>query len=754
MFKKRFLALFCLAGISCVAFAQQQNKNSAADIESKIDALMAKMTLEEKVGQLNQYTGDRLATGPFSPNSTKTEDIKAGRVGSMLNVRGAKDTRDVQALALQSRLKIPLLFGLDVIHGYRTTFPIPLAEAASWDMDAVKLSARTAAAEAAASGLHWTFAPMVDITRDARWGRVMEGAGEDTYLGSAIATARVKGFQGDGLGNLDAIMACAKHFAAYGAGVAGREYNSVDMSDRQLWEVYLPPFKAALDAGAATFMNSFNELNGIPATGNVYLQRDILKGKWNFQGFVVSDWGSIGEMVAHGFAKNKSEAGRLAITAGSDMDMESHSYVDNLVKLVNDGKVSVDLVNDAVRRILRKKFELGLFDDPYRFSNPEREAKVLNDPANKKTAREVADKSIVLLKNEKDLLPLSKNIGSIAVVGPLAKSNIDMMGFWSVKWDNDHLISLYEGLENKVSKQTKLIYAKGCNINDEQESGFAEAVNVAKNADVVIMAVGEAYDMSGEAKSRTNIHLPGVQEKLIKAVKATGKPVIVLVMAGRPLIFNWTANNVNSILYTWWLGSEAGNAMADVIFGDYNPSGKLPMSFPRAEGQLPLYYNQKNTGRPVVNPKDVLYKSAYIDLPNTPRYAFGYGLSYTTFSLTDLKLSKEKITNGETLTATCTLKNTGKYAGAEVVQLYLRDMVASVTRPIKELKGFQKVYLKPGESREVTFTVDKEKLSFYDQAMKWTTEPGQFKLMIGNSSDHIVLETNFELTATTSSAHL
>jgi len=753
MLKKRLLALFCFVYFSHQAFAQQQTKNSAAEIESKIDALMSKMTLEEKVGQLNQYTGDRLATGPVSPSTTKFEDIKAGRVGSMLNVRGAKDTRDVQALALQSRLKIPLLFGLDVIHGYRTTFPIPLAEAASWDMDAIKLSARTAATEAAASGIHWTFAPMVDISRDARWGRVMEGAGEDTYLGSCIAYARVKGFQGEGLGNLDAVMACVKHFAAYGAGVAGREYNTVDMSDRLLWEVYLPPFKAALDAGAATFMNSFNELNGIPATGNAYLQRDILKGKWNYQGFVVSDWGSIGEMVPHGFAKNKSEAARLAVTAGSDMDMESHSYIDNLAKLVNDGKVSIDLVNDAVRRILRKKFELGLFDDPYRFSDPAREVKVLTDPANKKAAREVAEKSIVLLKNEKQLLPLSKNIGSIAVIGPLAKSNVDMMGFWSVKWDNDHLVSLYEGLENKVSKQTKLTYAKGCNINDELETGFAEAVAAAKNADVVVMAVGESYDMSGEAKSRSNIHLPGVQEKLVKAIKATGKPVIVLVMAGRPLIFNWTANNANAILYTWWLGSEAGDAMADVLFGDYNPSGKLPMSFPRAEGQLPLYYNQKNTGRPVINPKDVLYKSAYIDLPNTPKFAFGYGLSYTTFALTNLKFSKEKVNPGETLTVTCNIKNTGKYTGAEVVQLYIRDMVASITRPIKELKGFQKVYLKPGESKDLTFILDKEKLSFYNQSMKWVTEPGQFEVMIGDSSDHIVLQNNFELTDSTS-AHL
>jgi len=742
---KNLLALIFFAAFSYHTFAQE-TKCSPAEIESKIDALILQMTLEEKIGQLNQYTGDRLATGPVMANGSKYQDIKDGKVGSMLNVRGAKDTRDVQAIAMQSRLKIPLLFGLDVIHGYRTTFPIPLAEAASWDMDAITLSARTAAAESAASGIHWTFAPMVDVSRDARWGRVMEGAGEDTYLGSRIAVARVKGFQGKGLGSLDAVMACVKHFAAYGAGVAGREYNTVDMSDRLLWEVYLPPFKAAADAGAATFMNSFNELNGIPATGNVYLQRDILKGKWNYQGFVVSDWGSIGEMVAHGFAKNKADAARLAITAGSDMDMESHSYIDNLCNLVNDKVVSVDLINDAVRRVLRKKFELGLFDDPYRFSDPAREEKVLNDPANKKAAREVAEKSIVLLKNDKQLLPLSKTTGTIAVIGPLAKSSSDMKGFWSVQWDNDHLVSLYEGLENKVSKQTKLIYAKGCGITEPSEAGFEEAINAAKSADVVVMAVGESFDMSGEAKSRSNIHLPGIQEKLIKAIKGTGKPVVVLVMGGRPLIFNWTADHANAILYTWWLGSEAGNAMADVLFGDYNPSGKLPMSFPRAEGQLPIYYNQKSTGRPVIDAKDIVYKSAYIDLPNTPRYAFGYGLSYSSFSLTDLKLSETKITQNQDVTVTCTLKNTGKYAGAQVVQLYLRDMVASVTRPIKELKDFQKVFLKPGESKELTFTIDKDKLSFYNQNMNWVAEPGDFKVMIGDSSDHILLESTFQLT--------
>ena len=683
---------FILMMIAATAVFAQRALDPA--IEKKIDVLMAKMTLQEKIGQLNQYTGDRAATGPVTPNGTKTQDIKAGKVGAMLNVRGVTDTRTVQHIAMQSRLKIPLLFGLDIVHGYRTTFPIPLAEAASWDMDAIELSARTAATEAAASGIHWTFAPMVDITRDPRWGRVMEGAGEDTYLGSQIARARVKGFQGKGLGNTDAIMACVKHFAAYGAAIAGRDYNSVDISDRALWEVYLPPFKAALDAGAATFMNSFNELNGIPATGNTYLQRNILKGQWGFNGFVVSDWGSIREMVNHGFAKDNTDAARLAITAGSDMDMESRAYVNSLEELVANKKISVDLINDAVRRILRKKFELGLFDDPYRFSNAEREAKELDNPAHKIAARTVAEKSIVLLKNEDGVLPLSKSVKNIAVIGPLAKSNKDMRGAWSVLWDGDHLVSLYEGLQAKVGTTVKLTYAEGCAISDTSKSGFADAVNAAKNADVVVLALGESFDMTGEAKSKTNLHLPGVQEDLVKAIKATGKPVIVMIMAGRPLIFNWTADNANAILYTWWLGSEAGSAMANVLYGDYDPAGKLPMSFPRAEGQIPLYYNAKNTGRPVKQLTDLVYKSAYIDELNTPRYAFGYGLSYTSFLLTNLKLSKQQINPNEKIQVTCTLQNTGQYAGEEVVQLYLHDLVASVTRPVKELKGFKKIFFK------------------------------------------------------------
>lgn len=746
MYKLKIATLLFFLCHTYSAFSQGKKATSLPDIATRVDQLLGQMTLEEKIGQLNQYTGDRQATGPVTTNTNKYNDIKTGKVGSMLNVRGAKDTRMVQEIAMQSRLKIPLLFSLDVIHGYRVTFPIPLADASSWDMDAIASAARIAAVEAAASGIHWTFAPMVDVSRDPRWGRVMEGAGEDTYLGSLIARARVRGFQGKGLGNLDAVMACAKHFAAYGAAMGGRDYNTVDMSDRLLWEVYLPPFKAAADEGAATFMNAFNDLNGIPATGNSYLQRDILKGKWKYPGLVVSDWGSMREMVTHGFAKDKKEAALFAITAGSDVDMESHAYIGHLVELVNEGKVAVSLIDDAVKRILTKKFELGLFEDPYRFSNEAREKKVLNSDAHRKIAREVAEKSIVLLKNDNQVLPLSKDLKTIAVIGPLGKSSTDMKGAWSVNWENDHLVSLYEGLQHKVGKNTKLLYAAGCGIKDSLKTGFEAAIATAQQADVVIMAVGESFDMSGEGKSRANIGLPGVQEELIKAITATGKPVVVLVMAGRPLIFNWTADNASTILYTWWLGSEAGHAIANVLYGDYNPAGKLPMSFPRSEGQIPLFYNFKNTGRPSLSDTDKKYRSAYQDISNTPRYAFGYGLSYTTFALSDLKLSKTKMKSDETLTVNVTLRNTGKFAGEEVVQLYLQDLFASATRPLKELKDFQKVLLKAGESKTLTFVIDKEKLSFYNQQMNWTAEAGEFKLMIGNSSDQIALQSNFELT--------
>jgi beta-glucosidase len=716
-------------------------------IDRRVDSVLRLMTLEEKVGQLNQYTADGLATGPVSGDDRKDEQLRQGKVGSMLNVKGVKDTRAVQTIALQSRLRIPLLFGQDVIHGYKTTFPIPLAEAASWDLPAIEKAARVAAVEAAASGIHWTFAPMVDIGRDPRWGRVMEGAGEDTYLGSLIAAARVKGFQGKRLGDIDAVMACVKHFAAYGAAIGGRDYNSVDMSDRMLWETYLPPFKAALDAGAATFMNSFNDLNGIPATANRYLQRDILKGKWKFSGFVVSDWGSIGEMIAHGYSADGAAAAKSAILAGSDMDMESRAYRDHLVTLVKKGEVPLSVVDDAVRRILRKKFEMGLFDDPFKFCNEEREQEALNNASHKAAARDIAKKSIVLLKNEKSLLPLSDTLKRIAFIGPLVKEVKQNLGFWSIEMpgDSSYIVSQWQGLRERLPANTQLAYAKGCGIADTSRGGFEEALRVAKASQLVILSVGESRDMSGEAHSRASLQLPGVQEELMKAIHATGVPVVVVINAGRPLIFNWTADNMPAIVYSWWLGSEAGNALADVLTGDYNPSAKLPMTFPRAEGQIPIYYNHFNTGRPAASDSDRNYKSAYTDLPLSPRYAFGYGLSYTTFRYDNLQLDKKKMKAGGQISLQLKVTNTGKYAGEEVVQLYLRDRFGSVVRPVKELKDFRKISLQPGETKTVQFIINKEKLSFYNDQLQWIAEPGVFDVMIGSASDDIRLTEVIEL---------
>jgi beta-glucosidase len=733
------IPVVCLL-ITTAAFAQKKS------IAARVDSLMKLMTLEEKIGQLNQYSG-REATGPLTSRQTyMLNDIRSGKVGSMLNVHSVKDTKEIQTVALQSRLKIPLLFAMDVIHGYRTVFPIPLAEAASWDLQAIQQASHIAATESAAAGLHWTFAPMVDISRDPRWGRIMEGAGEDVFLGSEIARARVLGFQGDQLGeNAESIMACAKHFAAYGGVTAGRDYNVVDISNHTLWETYLPSFKAAADAGVATFMNSFSTVNGIPATGNRYLQRTILKDKWNYEGFVVSDWGSIKELVPWGYANDLKEAAFKAITAGSDMDMESEAYKKYLADLIREKKVNENLLNDAVRRILTKKFEMGLFDDPYRYCKEDIERQELNNPQHKQIARSMSQKSIVLLKNADKVLPLSSSTKIIAVIGPLVKSKRDLEGAWIPISDTTRVTSLYEGLNSKISKGTKLIYAKGCEISDST-ADFSAAVDAAKNADVVIMALGESYNMSGESKSRTNIHLPGNQEALFEAVKATGRPVVVILMAGRPLIFSKIAEKADAIVYAWWLGAEAGNAIADVLFGDYNPSGKLPVTFPRSEGQLPLSYIQYNTGKPSKGPNDIRYKSAYIDELNTPQYAFGYGLSYTSFSYSDLKLNKTTIAGDERLELSFTLTNNGGRKGEEVVQLYIRDLVASVARPLKELKGFQKIMLNPGESKTIRFNIDRDILSFYNEDLQWTAEPGDFKLMIGAASDDIKLQTEIKLT--------
>lgn len=737
MIKPFLFSLLFLTSLSL--FSQRKT------IDQKVDSLLRLMTLEEKIGQLNQYSGDWSYTGPITYDGDKQNQVRKGQLGSMLNVMGVQHTRALQEMAMQSRLKIPLLFGQDVIHGFKTTFPIPLAEAASWDTATIRQSARIAATEAAAAGIHWTFAPMVDIARDPRWGRIMEGAGEDPFLGSLIAAARVKGFQGNGLGNTDAIMACAKHFAAYGAAVGGRDYNSVDMSLRQLYETYLLPFKAAVEAGAATLMNSFNDLNGIPATANSYLLRDVLKKEWKFKGFVVSDWGSVGEMINHGYVKDGYEAALSAINAGCDMDMESRSYKDNLARLVKEGKVKIQTLDDAVKRILRKKFELGLFDDPFKFCNEEREQKEMNNRVHTTAARDMARKSIVLLKNDRQLLPLNKQTKTIALIGPFIKAVKDNLGFWSMEWPDDSakIISQWQGISDKDDKQSKLIYAKGCNINDTSTAGFAEAVEAAIKADVIIMSVGEARDMSGEAKSRSNIHLPGVQEELIKAVYSTGKPIVVMINAGRPLIFNWTADHVPAILYTWWLGTEAGNAIADVLFGDYNPSGKLPVTFPLSEGQIPIYYNHYNTGRPAMNDSDRFYRSAYIDLSLYPKFPFGYGLSYSGFSYSDVKLSAPSFKTGQTLTASIVVTNTGDFDGEETVQLYIRDIVGSVVRPVKELKGFQKVFLKKGESKEVRFVISTEMLKFYNKDLKYIAEPGSFRLFIGGNSRD-VREAGFE----------
>mgnify|MGYP003494259385 FL=1 len=729
---KKILLSLVLAGLGISISAQKS-------IDQKVTELMAKMTLEEKIGQLNQYNDDITATGPVTKDADKAGQVRAGKLGSILNAIGAKNTKNWQDQAMQSRLKIPLLFGQDVIHGFRTTFPIPLGETATWDMNLIEKSARIAATEASAYGIHWTFAPMVDIGRDPRWGRVMEGAGEDTYLGTLVGKARVKGFQGNGLGNKDAVMACAKHFAAYGAAVGGRDYNSVDMSLRQLHETYLPPFKAVSDMGVATFMNSFNDINGIPATGNKYLQRDLLKGAWNFQGFVVSDWGSIGEMIPHGFAKDNKDAALKAIIAGSDMDMESRSYINHLAELVKEGKVDIQLVDDAVRRILTKKYELGLFDDPYRFINEKREKEQANNPEHRKFAREIGAKSIVLLKNENQLLPLSPTTKKVAIIGPFAKATVENHGFWSIAFpdDSQRIVTQFDGIKAQLDKNSELLYAKGCNANDNDKSLFAEAVETAKKADVVIMTLGEGHAMSGEAKSRSNIHFSGVQEDLLKEIAKTGKPIILMINAGRPLVFDWASENIPTIVYTWWLGTEAGNSIADVLFGKINPGGKLPMTFPRTEGQIPIYYNHYNTGRPAKNNTDRNYVSAYIDLDNDPAYPFGFGLSYTTFQYSDVNVSATQLKGNQTLTASVTLTNSGNYDGEEVVQLYIRDLVGKVVRPVKELKGFQKIFLKKGESKTVSFNITPEDLKFYDDELNFDWESGEFDIMIGTNSAQV-----------------
>lgn len=755
--KKTNILVICFLFTLICCDKPSEEISKGKSIDRKVDSLISLMTLEEKIGQMNQYNGFWNATGP-SPKkgdaASKYKHLESGLVGSMLNVRGVENVKAVQKIAVEkTRLGIPLLIGFDVIHGYKTLSPIPLAESASWDLDAIKKSSEVAADEASSAGINWTFAPMVDISRDARWGRVMEGAGEDPYLGSLIAEARVKGFQGNDLAEDHTIIACAKHFAGYGFAEAGRDYNTVDIGTSTLYNTILPPFIAATKAGVRTFMNSFNELNGIPATANTFLQRELLKKNWGFEGFVVSDWGSISEMIAHGYAKNNKHAAELAINAGSDMDMESYAYIKHLAELVKEGRVDEKLIHDAARRILKVKFELGLFDDPYKYCNLKRE-KTIGSIENNEAVLDIAKKSIVLLKNENQLLPLRKKGQKIALIGPLAADKTSPLGSWRIAAEDNTAVSVLEGLANYSSND--ITYVKGValatgspnfinetKINTTDRSGIAEAIEVAKNNDIVIMVLGEHGFQSGEGRSRTSLDLPGLQKELLQAVFKVNKNIVLVLMNGRPLSINWADTHIPSILESWHLGTQSGNAIAAVLFGDYNPSGKLTMTFPKTVGQIPIYYNYKNTGRPISPGNNLVFWSHYIDQTNEPLYEFGYGLSYTSFAYTNLKLSSGSFDSSSYITASFTLTNTGKRKGKEVVQMYIRDLFASVTRPVRELKAFEMVSLKPGESKEVSFKINRETIQFYSANCKWEAEPGEFKLFIGGSSRTILEETFF-----------
>lgn len=716
-------------GISCGSNTPATDPDTS--IEQKVDSLLSIMTLEEKIGQLTLYTSDMDQTGAFL-RPEYLEDVRSGSVGAIFNAYGAEYTRELQEMAVdETRLGIPLLFGYDVIHGHRTIFPVPLGQAASWDLDLIEKSERVAGREAASEGLHWTFAPMVDISRDPRWGRVVEGAGEDTYLGSKIAAARVRGFQGDDLGDLYTIAATMKHFAAYGAAKAGRDYHSVDMSDRDLREDYLPPFKAGLDAGAVSIMTAFNTLNGIPATANEYLFEDILRDEWGFEGFVVTDYTAIMELLHHGVAKDEHHASELAMNAGIDMSMQDGFYQRTLADLVEEGRVTEAQIDNAVANVLRVKYQLGLFDDPYRYSSVERQEAEIMKPENIETAREMARKSMVLLKNEDQVLPIKDDAETIAVIGPLADSQRDLIGSWSAAGDWSKSVTLLQGLKNK-KPNINFIHAKGTGIDDGDQSGFDEAVAAAQQADMVILALGEAYWMSGEAASRSEIDLPGAQRELAQVIHSVGKPTVAVLMNGRPLTINWLDENIPAILETWFLGTTTGDAIADVLFGETNPSGKLPMTFPRSVGQIPIHYDMENTGRPF--DADNKYTSKYLDVSNEPLYVFGHGLSYTTFDYSPISLSSNKMIESDSLQVSVTVSNTGDYTGEEVVQLYLRDKVASVAPPVRELKGFQKIQLEPGESKEVTFTITNEDLKFYQKDMSYGSEPGEFMVFVGGNS--------------------
>ena len=736
--KNKLLLLIALTTI--FSFAQNKKGSKLTLFKSKaefVSELMSKMTVDEKIYQLVQYTSDGSITGPKIGDNFITR-IQQGKVGSILNATGAKETREIQRINLEnSRLKIPLLFGHDVIHGYKTIFPINLGMASSFDTKAVELAARIAATEASSAGVHWTFAPMVDIARDPRWGRVSEGSGEDTYLGTQMAIANVKGFQGDDLSKNNTILACAKHFAGYAAAEAGRDYNTVDISERALREIYLPPFKALVQSGVKTFMTSFNEISGIPSTANKFLLRDILKEEWKFYGFVVSDYTGVNELIAHGFAKDDQEAAELSINAGLDMDMVGATYMNTLKKSYNEGKVSIGVINDACKRVLDTKFDLGLFEDPYHYSDEKREKETIYKPEFLDAALAIANKSLVLLKNYNSILPLNKN-QKIAFVGPLVSDDKNIIGSWAALGDRSgYATSVKEGVLKLLGTTSNFTFDEGVDIQSTNRSKMQKAIDNAKNSDVIVAVMGESENMSGEAGSKTNIDLPGLQKEFLAELKKTGKPIVLVLLNGRPLTLSWENDNMDAILEAWWPGTRGGDAIAQTLFGYNNPNGKLPITFPRNVGQIPIYYNHKNTGRPYLGLSDPeqKYKSRYTDSDISPLFPFGFGLSYTTFTYSELKISADRIKRNETLKIEVEITNTGSFDGAEVAQLYIKDLVGSVTRPVKELKSFEKIFLKKGEKKVVSFEISSDDLKFYDKNMIFNSEAGTFEIFIGGNSD-------------------
>ena len=764
--KKVFRRTSVLLAAAFLSTAAIQAQKSPQDMDRFIDALMKKMTVEEKIGQLNLPVSGEIVTGQ-AQNSDVAKKIEQGLVGGLLNLKGVEKIRDVQKLAIEkSRLGIPLIFGMDVVHGYETIFPIPLGLSCSWDMEAIRKSARVAAIEASADGISWTFSPMVDISRDPRWGRVSEGNGEDPFLGGAIAKAMVSGYQGIDLNNQlkrnDEIMACVKHFALYGAGEAGRDYNTVDMSRNRMFNEYMYPYQAAVDAGVGSVMASFNEIDGIPATANKWLMTDVLRKQWGFDGFVVTDFIGISEMIAHGIGDLQTVSAR-ALNAGVDMDMVSEGFTGTIKKSIDEGKISMETLDKACRRILEAKYKLGLFDNPYKYCDLKRPKRDIFTKEHRDAARKIAGESFVLLKNDKSgssanpTLPLKKE-GTVAVIGPLANTRSNMPGTWSVAARLNDYPSVYEGLKEMMKGKVNITYAKGSNLisdaayeeratmfgrslnrdNRTDKEMLDEALKVAANADVIIAALGESSEMSGESSSRTNLALPDVQRTLLEALLKTGKPVVLTLFTGRPLTLTWEQEHVPAILNVWFGGSEAAYAIGDVLFGDVNPSGKLTMTFPKNVGQIPLFYNHKNTGRPLLEGKWFeKFRSNYLDVDNDPLYPFGYGLSYTNFQYSDITLSAPTMGQDGSVTAMVTVTNTGKYDGAEVVQLYIRDLVGSITRPVKELKGFDKIFLKAGESKTVSFKITPELLRFYDYELNYVAEPGDFDIMIGGNSQSV-----------------